>query len=529
MSLDNDHPIVIIGAGPAGLTAAAALVEHGFTPIIFETEAQVGGISKTLVHNENRLDIGGHRFFSKNDKVMTWWLERMALQGAPAADDLALARAVPLSATPDAPDPESEDRVMLSRSRLSRIYFLRSLFDYPISLSGSTLAKLGPVRIARIGASYLRARLLPVRPEASLEDFMVNRFGRELYGLFFRDYTEKLWGVPCTEIEPSWGAQRIKGLSVSTAIRHALRSLFGRDDSVSQAETETSLIGRFLYPKLGPGQLWEAVAEELQTAGADLRLRTEVIGIRFEGEAAAAVVIRHAQTGDTEELACSGVLSTMPLAELVTCVRGREVPAQVAEIARGLPYRDFMTVGLLVSRLTLTNPDASPVLDNWIYIQEPEVRLGRLQIFNNWSPYLVADQSKVWLGLEYFCDEGDEMWETPDADFAAMAARELASIGIIDEADIVDTVVHRVKKAYPAYFGTYARFGEIHEWLDTLPNVVVMGRNGMHRYNNMDHSMLSAWAAVDALLGTGTRAAVWDVNADDTYHESADDRNAPSG
>jgi protoporphyrinogen oxidase len=510
---------VIIGAGPAGLTAAAALLERGIVPIVLEADTQVGGISKTIIHKGSRMDIGGHRFFSKNDDVMAWWLSKLPLQGKLAADDVALGRSTVLSQAADAPDPETSDEVMLSRSRLSRIYFLRHLFDYPVSLSASTLKNLGFSRTMRIGVSYLSARLRPIRPEKSLADFMTNRFGRELYRLFFEDYTEKVWGVPCTEIGPEWGAQRIKGVSIASAIKHALASALRRDDSISQKDTETSLIGRFLYPKFGPGQLWETVAAEVREAGCDVRLGTEAVGVRVEDGRVVSVRLRNVGTGAEEDLACSGVLSSMPARDLVLRITGTQAPADILRIAEGLPYRDFITVGLLVSGLKLSNPDGSPVLDNWIYIQERDVRVGRVQVFNNWSPYLVADPTLTWLGLEYFCKEGDDMWTTPDDEFAKMAARELAHIGLIDEEDVLDHAVHRVKKAYPAYFGTYAEFGTLQEWLDSVENLFVMGRNGMHRYNNMDHSMLSAWAAVSALVGEGTREAVWSINADESYQE----------
>jgi protoporphyrinogen oxidase len=408
---------------------------------------------------------------------------------------------------------------MLSRSRLSRIYFLRHFFDYPVSLSATTLRNLGFGRTMRIGWSYLAARVNPIRPERSLEDFMVNRFGRGLYELFFRDYTEKVWGVSCAEIEPEWGAQRIKGISFAAIIKHALTKPFRRHDSISQKGIETSLIGRFLYPKLGPGQLWETVAARIERGGGTVRLNADVIGINLSGDRVESLHVRDAETGIEETLRCEAMLSSMPVRDFVLRCRGCDVPREVLEVARGLLYRDIMVCGLLVSKLIVTNRDGSPILDNWIYIQEREVRLGRLQVFNNWSPYLVADSDTVWLGLEYFCQEGDSLWMTPDDEFAKMAAAELASIGIIDEADALDHAVIRVRKAYPAYFGTHADFDAIRRWLDTLSNVYFMGRNGMHRYNNMDHSMLSAWAAVNALVGEGTREDIWRVNADEGYHE----------
>lgn len=517
---DSGSRVVVIGAGPAGLTAALALAQRGLKPLVIEAEPIVGGISRTLEYKGNRMDIGGHRFFSKSEYVMDWWQKVLPLQGAPSRDDVALKRIVPLSTAPDAPDPEHVERVMLSRCRLSRIYFLRKFFDYPVSLTVQTIRDLGLGRTARIGMSYLQARLTPIRPERSLEDFMVNRFGRTLYELFFRDYTEKVWGVPCSEIRPEWGAQRIKGLSIAKAIAHALSAPFKRKHSIEQEGTETSLIGRFLYPKLGPGQLWETVAEQVVAAGGEILLDTEVMGLtRIDGRIAS-IEIAPASGGSAHVIPVSSALSTMPIKDLIGRVNGEPAPAAVAEIAAALPYRDFITCGLLVKRLTISNRDSSPVLDNWIYIQERDVRLGRLQVFSNWSPYLVADKDTVWLGLEYFADEGDEMWTMDDARFSRMAAAELAQIGIIAVEDVLDSVVVRIKKAYPAYFGVYDSFDTVREWLDSLENLWVMGRNGMHRYNNMDHSMLTAWAAVDALCGEGSRESIWNVNADEEYHES---------
>ena len=511
--------MVIIGAGPAGLAAATALIERGIAPIVLEVDTQAGGISKTVVYKGNHMDIGGHRFFSKNDDIMGWWLSILPLQGKPSRDDIALGRTVALSDAAGAPDPSREHAVMLSRSRLSRIYFLRCLFDYPVSLSAAMLRNLGLRRATRIGWSYLAARLHPTLPERSLKDFMVNRFGRELYELFFRDYTEKVWGVPCDEISPEWGAHRIKGVSVTTVVKHAVMKPFRREDSISQKGTETSLIGSFLYPKLGPGQLWQTVASRVEQGGGTVRLNSEVVGINLSRNRVESLRIRDTKAGTEETLPCKAVLSSMPVSDFVLRCQGGDAPDEVLRVAKGLPYRDFVTCGLLVSKLAITNPDGSPILDNWVYIQEREVKLARLQIFNNWSPYLVADPDTVWLGLEYFCQEGDAMWTMPDDEFAKMAAAELASIRIIDEADVLDHVVLRVCKAYPAYFGTYAEFDAVRQWLDTLSNVYVMGRNGTHRYNNMDHSMLSAWAAVSALLGEGTREDVWRVNADEAYHE----------
>lgn len=517
----GDRRVVIVGAGPAGLAAAASLVDRGISPLIIESDTTVGGIAKTLNYKGNRIDLGGHRFFTHNEKIRTWWESFLPMQGAPSPDDVELGRPTILSEEPGAPDPETTDRVMLSRARLSHIYYLRKFFDYPVSLSWPTLSNLGFARTLRIGVGYFLARLTPIRPELTLEEFMVNRFGRPLYEMFFRDYTEKLWGVPCNDIGADWGAQRIKGISVGAAIRHALTAPFARRGA-DQSGVQTSLIGRFSYPKLGPGQLWEAVADHVVERGAQLLLSTEVVAVNHVGQRVVSVTVRDvgAEAGSAErEIPCDALMSTMPIRDLIRATRGVEVPPNVARVADGLPYRDFMTCGLLVRELTRKSDDGGQILDNWIYIQEPEVEIGRLQIFNNWSPYMVADRSLVWLGTEYFCDEGDELWNMPDQEFSALATAELTEIGLISAEDVLDSVVIRVKKAYPAYFGTYDEMGEVRDWLDSIENLYVMGRNGTHRYNNMDHSVLSAWTAVSALLGEATRSDVWRVNTDESYHE----------
>jgi len=529
---------LIIGGGPAGLTAAYELLDKtDIQPIVLEASDEIGGISRTAHHHGNRMDIGGHRFFSKSDRVMDWWLNLFPRQGAPARDDRMLGRAVelattvtcrplgsPAAETRPAPDPEAIDEVMLVRNRLSRILFLRKFFDYPISLSKTTINNLGMARMAKIGAGYFASRLAPIRPEQSLEHFFVNRFGWELYRTFFKDYTEKVWGVACCDIPADWGAQRIKGLSLSKAILHALKSMTSRPSGIKQQETETSLIESFFYPKYGPGQLWEAVARAIYAQGAPIRMQTRAVGLIADGARIAGVVVENAR-GEQETLTADYVFSTMPVRDLIAAMHEAAPPA-VREVAHGLQYRDFMTVGVLTKRLQLQNltdrrtvNDIVP--DNWIYIQEPDVHVGRLQIFNNWSPYMVADLNNVWMGMEYFCNEGDRFWTMPDEAFTAMALSELAAINVADPADVLDTTVIRVQKAYPAYFGAYREFDRIREYTDRYENLFLIGRNGMHRYNNMDHSMLTAMTAVENIIaGTREKDNLWDVNAEEAYHEA---------
>ncbi len=515
--------VLVIGAGPAGLTAAIDVLALGGVPIVVDLEEQVGGLARTVEYRGNRIDLGGHRFFSRNEAVMRWWLDVLPLQGAPARDDRELGRRVPLSNAPDAPDPECDDEVMLSRIRLSRIYFLRRFFDYPVTLSLSTIRGLGLGRMSRIVVSYLAARLRPIRPERNLADYFTNRFGSELYRLFFEDYTKKVWGVPCTDIGPDWGAQRVRGLSMGSAVSHAARSLLRRDDSVEQAGIPTTLIGRFLYPKYGPGQLWEAVAARILECGGRIELGHEVVGLRVEGSAVRAVHVRNLTSGEEDVLRPRHVLSSMPLRDLVQRVEGEQPPDQVIRVASGLPYRDFVTVGLLVTKMSVQDGAGGRISDNWLYIQERDVRLGRLQVFNNWSPYLVADDSKTWLGLEFFCSQGDELSTMDDAAIAQLATKELSALGLVDAEDVLDSVVIRVSEAYPGYFGGYADIDIVRGYVDSIDNLYVMGRNGTHRYNNMDHAMLSAQAAVRAMSGEGTREQVWQVNADDEHHERVED------
>ena len=529
---------VIAGAGPAGLTAALELLRTtDVKPIIFEAEDVIGVISRTARYNGNRMDIGGHRFFSKSDTVMDWWQGILPLQGAASKDDIAIGRTVPL--TQGGPDPEKTDYVMLCRSRLSRILFLRKLFDYPVSLNGDTIRNLGLWRMFKIGMSYLKVQLLPARKEKSLEDFMINRFGVELYRTFFRDYTEKVWGVPCSKISPDWGGQRIKGLSITKTVIHALKQIFAgkkkdtgaaNGSDIRQKDTETSLIGQFLYPKFGPGQLWETVAEKILELGGEIRMNTKVVGVNRDesGKRVMSVFVDNGRF--TENVSCDYFLSTMPVKELVTAMDNAKnpVPAEVKRVADGLVYRDFITVGLLLDKLEIKNP-AKPgtpesklkfVADNWIYVQESDVKLGRIQIFNNWSPYLVADPEKVWIGLEYFATEGDEMWRMPDDEFIKFAIAELDKIDVAKPQSVRDSVVFHIKKAYPAYFGTYGEFNKIREYVDPVENMFLMGRNGMHKYNNMDHSMLSAMEVVKCIReNTTDKTALWNVNSEEDYHE----------
>jgi protoporphyrinogen oxidase len=514
---------IIIGAGPAGLTAALELQRRsGIRPILIEAGTQVGGLSRTVRYKGNRMDIGGHRFFSKSDRVMQWWLDLMPVE-ANGTGEGQLRYQGQQRTMPNGDrtaDPAHDELVMLVRERKSRIYFMRRFFDYPIRLSYETLRKMGMARTIRAGASYMRSAMLPRRQEKSLEDFLINRFGRELYETFFKSYTEKVWGVPCEQISAEWGAQRIKGLSLRGVVAHFLKKTFGsgQKGDLAQKETQTSLIEKFLYPKLGPGQLWEHVAELVTKDGGEIHYAMQVDRINIADGRVVSVEATDAE-GRRMNFAGDYFFSTMPIRDLV---RGMSpcVPGPVKQVSEGLVYRDFITVGLLAKRLKLREPDGGLLKDNWIYVQEADVLLGRLQIFNNWSPWLVEDNEKVWIGLEYFCNDTDKIWHLTDAEMTELAISEVAKIGIVDAGDVEDSHVVRVPKTYPAYFGTYDRFDVIRDYLDQLQNLYLVGRNGMHKYNNQDHSMLTAMTAVDNIVsGTTGKDNIWSINTEMDYHE----------
>ena len=525
---------LIVGAGPAGLTAALEfLKQSGVRPIVIEATQEIGGIARTVRYKGNRMDIGGHRFFSKSDRVMQWWLEQMPLE-AGAGDEVISyhnqSRSIagmPASTNSNGAD---GDLVMLVRSRKSRIYFLRKFFDYPITLTKDTLTKLGAVRTLKIGLSYAASRLRRIQPEKSLEDFLINRFGRQLYLTFFKKYTEKVWGASCREISAEWGAQRIKGLSLTSAVKHFFRKSLGRhENGLAQKGTETSLIERFLYPKFGPGQLWEHVAETICQRGGEIHLGLRAISIRADGDRVLSLTAAGAD-GGTRTFTADYFFSTMPIRELIHAIEhgGTAIPDNVREVSDGLVYRDFITIGLLVDKLSITEPDGGLLRDNWIYIQEPDVMVGRLQIFNNWSPYLTIP-GKVWIGLEYFCYETDPLWKMPDEELRKFGAAELEKIGVLKADDVLDAHVVRVPKTYPAYLGTYDRFHELRAFTDRFENLFLIGRNGMHKYNNQDHSMLTAMQAVENVIhGVAKKDNIWSINTEQDYHEQKSASQAPS-
>ena len=530
---DSNQQAVIIGAGPAGLTAAFELqARTKVEPVVLEKSFFLGGLSRTVNYKGKRIDIGGHRFFSKSDRVMRWWLERLPLQKLDQQEQTVTYHKMSQTVNgPGAgPDPASENRVMLLRPRKSRIYYMRRFFEYPISLSYDTVMKLGFFRTLRIGLSYLKSVVAPVRPERTLEDFFINRFGRELYKTFFESYTEKVWGVPCRDISAEWGAQRVKGLSITKTIVHAFKKAVALkpgpntngSGAVGQKNVETSLIEKFLYPKFGPGQMWEQVASDVWRQGGAIHTGYQVQALVHRNGRIREVRARHQASGTVRSFPSDYVFSTMPIQELMRALDPLP-PAKVLKVSDGLIYRDFITVGLLVNNLKIcenTSQESRLIQDNWIYIQEPDVKVGRLQIFNNWSPYMVPDPSKIWIGLEYFCNQTDPIWNLDDEQMIQMAKAELSKIDILDESAVLDGTVLRVEKTYPAYFGTYDRFDEIRKYIDQFENLFLIGRNGMHKYNNQDHSVLTAMIAVDNIAaGRTDKSNIWEVNTEQDYHE----------
>ena len=514
---------IIIGAGPAGLTAAYELLARtDVVPILIEKSDVIGGLARTVEYKGNKIDIGPHRFFSKSDRVMDWWFSMMPV-AANGADSVEIAYQNKSRTINPPKAAEADENVLLTLSRQTRIYYLRKFFDYPISLKVATFTNLGLVRTVKIGLSYLKACAFPIKPETNLEQFITNRFGKELYHTFFKDYTEKVWGIPCDQISAAWGAQRIKGLSIMKALLHAAKKILGPVTDIRQKKTETSLVEQFLYPKHGTGSIWEESARRIREKGGQIHTNLEVSKIKTSGNRITAIEVVDTKSGEKQTFEGDYFFSSMPVKELVRKLDA-DVPANAREVAEGLIYRDFIEVGMLVNELKVKDKDkngnAGLIADNWIYVQESDVLVGRLEIYNNWGPNMVADKNKVWLGLEYFCNETDELWSWPDEKIKQLGADELDKIGIIDKSQVLDAMVIRMPKTYPGYFGTYDRFEELSKYIDTFENLFLVGRNGMHKYNNQDHSMLTAMVAVDNIAaGILTKDNIWAVNTESEYHE----------
>ncbi len=510
---------VIIGAGPAGLTAALELLRHtDIHPIVVEADpSYVGGISRTVNYKGNRIDIGGHRFFSKSDRVMQWWADILPIRIADGEHSDVTYQKTTRALTEGlkrATDADG-DNVMHVRPRKTRIVYGGKFFAYPIELSLDTLLKLGPVKVVRIGITYIYAVLFPIRPEKTLEQFFLNRFGRELYETFFKSYTEKVWGTSCASMSAEWGAQRVKGLSIMKAVTHAAKKIL-RVGPLSGKSVETSLIEQYLYPTYGPGQMWERVAEQITKRGGTLLMGTRVVELHAKNNAIQHVVIE-SETG-RETISADYVFSTTDVRTLLQILKP-VAPPEVSAISDHLQYRDFLTIGLLMKE-KIKDPNGTPMTDTWMYVHEKGVHVGRVQIFHNWHPKLVANPEHGWLGLEYFVNEGDSLWTMDDVDLVRLGTEELEKIGLRQGIEIVDGTVLRQPKAYPGYFGVYEHFGVVQAYLDTILNLFPIGRNGMHRYNNQDHSMLAAMTAVTNIAaGRTDKSNLWDINTEEEYHE----------
>ena len=467
--VSSPSDLVVIGAGPAGLSAAYEAARNGLKPLVLEKDVRVGGIARTEMHRGYRFDVGGHRFFTKVPEVHLLWEDTLG-------PDFRL--------TP----------------RLSRIFHDQNFYQYPLNV-WETLRNLGPVQSAAAVLSFATARAKPKRDEVTFEDWVTNRFGRRLYETFFKTYTEKVWGIPCQELQAEWAAQRIKDLCLFTAVRHAL---WPKRDAGPQ-----SLIDQFHYPRLGPGMMWERLQEQVEELGGSVRTRQEVVEIHHGLGRIVSVVLR-GEDGGTTTVPVGQVISTMALDDLILRMRPAP-PASVVEAARSLRYRDFVMVGLILRRPAL-------FADNWIYIHSPHVMVGRIQNFGNWSADLVPDPQTSSLGMEYFCNRGDAIWTLPDDDLVRLASDEIEKLGLARCSEVAWGTVIRQPKAYPVYDADYQRHLEtIRAWLATLENFQTIGRNGQHRYNNLDHSMLTGLAAVHRILGEGTDP--WQVNTESSYHE----------
>ncbi len=477
---DQPTSVVVIGAGPAGLTAALRLVQQGDPTVVVEEDDVVGGISRTVERDGWRFDIGGHRFFTKVKPVEEFWHEVLP--------------------------PED----FLLRPRMSRIFYGGKFYDYPIKL-GNALSNLGLLEAFRCGLSFLWVRIRPPKDLSTLEGYIVSNYGWRLYRHFFKTYNEKVWGVPASELSADWGAQRIKGMSLWDAVWEPFRSSVAGKRR-NKAKQVTSLIEEFQYPKYGPGMMWERCAEQVVGLGGELRMETTARTVHVEDGAAVAVTVE--TDGRRERIDAAHVISSMPFTALARIV-DPPVPAEVLEAAGELHYRDFLTVALVV-------PEERGFPDNWIYIHSPDVLVGRIQNFGSWSPFLVKD-GRTCLGLEYFVNEGDELWRCDDEDLIALATKELGTIGLVDASDVEAGYVVRMPKAYPVYDDRYRENVEvIRRWFDAhAPNVHPVGRNGMHKYNNQDHSMYTAMLTVENIHGANHD--IWAVNVEEEYHEAGGD------
>ena len=530
--------VLVIGAGPAGISFADKLVELSdkFCITILEKSQYIGGISKTVNFEGNRIDIGGHRFFSKSDEVMNWWAEKFPVSIEDDIQDIELKYQGNTKAIPDgfriASKKEQEDsNVLLLRNRKSRIIHEKKLYDYPLKMNKKTLANIGALRLIKVSLSYIKSKIASSEPN-NLEEFIVSRFGKTLYKMFFESYTEKVWGRHPSEISAEWGAQRIKGLSIRKILQDIATKTFDKfkkldEVDISQKNVETSLIEKFLYPKYGPGQIWEFVAKELEQRDCvTIHMNSRLTGIEVGTQSNKTKVKYVCSDGDLKELTCDFVVSTMPISHLVECLsiseKDKGLSKSTLDAAKKLPYRDFLTVGILLR--DLHGPNGEELDDTWLYVQEPNVKVGRIQIFNNWSPYMVKDKRNKWIGLEYFCQKDDELWSMSNSELVDLALKELYELGLCSQSDFLKGTVLKEEKTYPAYFDSYAEIENIKRELIQIKPLFLIGRNGMHKYNNQDHSMLTAFRTAEIIassnIETELKESVWDVNTEQEYHET---------
>ncbi|MBP5352693.1 MAG: NAD(P)/FAD-dependent oxidoreductase [Alphaproteobacteria bacterium] len=497
---------LIIGAGPAGLTTAFELLQKtDIKPILLEKTDHVGGMCISVPYKGNLMDVGGHRYFTKFEKVKQWWLQFLPLQTMPSSDDLKINRDLKLPISPDY-DPEKIDDVMLKRYKLSRIYYLRRFFDYPVSLNFATIFGLGPIRMTKIFLSYVKAKAFPIKNEKTAEDFLINTFGKELYQTFFKDYTEKLWGIECKEISAEWGRERIRGIYFWETLISLFKNIF-----IHKPKPEDP----FLYPKLGPGQLWDKVAEKIKNQGGEFIFNCAVTALHSQNGKIESVSVRKAD-GSVEQMHADYVISSLPIQNLIGMLN--DVPQDVQDVADGLMYRNFRAAAILLNKMKLKNTTKMATVNNilpdtWVYIQESDVKMGRMQMYNNWSPYLLQNQDNVWIAFEYFSGDNDDIWTMPAAEFEQLAVEEGCKIGIIEKEDVLDVTSYKLEKGYPAYFGAYKDFATIRRYLDTLSNLYPVGRNGLHKYINIDHVILSGIAAADNIAqNMPTKDNIWNID-----------------
>lgn len=508
---------VIIGAGAAGLSAAYHLLtlSDEIKPVIIEETDTAGGLAKTIFIEKNGTDIGGHRFFTKNNEVFDFWTKFLPLAGYPAADDIFLNRAITTDI--NGPDPESINNVMLKRKRFSRIYFQNCLIDYPIKFNFETFAALGLNHTISCGLSYLKSCFYKV-DELNLEDFMINRFGEVLYKLFFENYTKKVWGVHPSKISKEWGQQRIKGVSLSKIIYNAILTTLKIKN-----KKETSLIEEYFYPKLGSQQLWNLIADDIVQNGGEILFNSKAVSIKKEEDKISSIKILDKNTNEIKEIEGSFFISTMPLKNLITSIN--DVAEDIREFAENLQYRDFILVNFICSEFKLQNNTNFPTIknicpDSWIYLQDKDIKAGRLNIMNHFSPYIICDyKNEIVCNLEYFCNENDEFWQKTDDEISLFAISEMEKLKITQKEYIKSVKCLRFKKAYPAYFGSYEHIDKIREYINEIKNLYCIGRNGQHKYNNMDHSILSGIEAARVITGQKDKYNLWKINTDDEYHE----------